>query len=178
MLFRSAPVIIASKHQSAWDTIVYFVLFDDPAYVLKRELLAIPIIGWYLRRTGMIAIDRKGGAGALRRMVAEARAAADAKRPIVIFPEGTRTAPGAKRAYHPGVAALYGKLGLPVVPVALNSGLFWPRRGFVKRPGRIVLEFLPPIAPGMELEVFATALNEAIETASTELLGHSRPEPS
>ena len=76
------------------------------------------------------------------------RAAADAKRPIVIFPEGTRTAPGAKRAYHPGVAALYGKLGLPVVPVALNSGLFWPRRGFVKRPGRIVLEFLPPIAPG------------------------------
>ena len=99
-------------------------------------------------------------------------------RSILIFPEGTRTAPGAKRAYHPGVAALYGKLGLPVVPVALNSGLFWPRRGFVKRPGRIVLEFLPPIAPGMEREVFATALNEAIETASTELLGHSRPEPS
>ena len=116
--------------------------------MLKRELLLLPFYGWYAARAGSIAIDRKAGAGALRRMLAQARPAAAAGRPIVIFPEGTRVAPGERRPYQPGVAALYQALALPLVPAAVNSGLYWGRRSFVKRPGRIVLEFLDPIPPG------------------------------
>ena len=161
--------IYAAKHQSAWETIAFFLLLDGPVYVLKAELLFIPIIGWYLRRAGMIAVDRAGGASALRAMLAGAELRAQEGRPIVIFPEGTRTAPGASRPYHPGIAALYARLGLPVVPVALDSGSFWPRRGFRKRPGTIVIEFLEPIAPGLEREVFSSTLRTRIEGACARL---------
>ncbi|MFO0995774.1 MAG: lysophospholipid acyltransferase family protein [Alphaproteobacteria bacterium] len=172
------PVIVASKHQSAWDTIVFFLLFANPAYVLKAELLLIPIIGWYLRRVGMIAIDRDGGARALKGMLAAAKRAIGEGRPIVIFPEGTRTAPGATRPYHPGTAALYAHLGLPVVPVALNSGLYWGRRRFIKRPGRIVVEFLPAIAPGMERRAFGAELERRIEEAVARLVAEGRSQSS
>lgn len=161
--------IVASKHQSAWDTIVFFLLHERLAYVLKAELMLIPIIGWYLARVGMIAIDRRGGARALRRLIARARTAAAEDRTIVIFPEGTRTAPGQRRPYHPGVSALYSQLGLPVVPVALNSGHYWRRRGFIKRPGTIVLEYLPPIAPGLDRAAFAADLERRIEEAVARL---------
>ncbi|MDA0702371.1 MAG: lysophospholipid acyltransferase family protein [Proteobacteria bacterium] len=164
------PAILASKHQSAWDTIAFYrILEADPVYVLKRELTWIPILGWYLRRIGMVPVDRKGGAAALRRMTAAARAILAQGRRIVIFPEGTRTAPGTRRPYHPGIAALYIASDMPVVPVALNSGQFWPRRGFLKRPGTITLRILPPIQPGLDRRAFVAELEGRIEEACAAL---------
>jgi len=168
------PAIIAMKHQSAWDTLGVPALFGDVAIVLKRELLWIPFYGWYARKAGMIPIDRGAGATALKSMLRRAREVVAERRPIVIFPEGTRTAVGAKRAYHPGVAALYSQLGLPVVPVAVNSGLFWPRRSFLKRPGRIVVEALPPLPPGLERKAFLAELQSRIETATERLVAEAR----
>ncbi len=165
----AGPCLIAMKHQSAWDTLILPVILGDPAVVLKRELLFVPFYGWYASRAGSIAIDRKGGAGALRRMVADARRAAADNRPVVIFPEGTRTAPGARLAYQPGVAALYQALELPLVPAAVNSGLFWGRRAFLKRPGRITLEFLPPIMPGLPRRQLMAEIETRIETATAAL---------
>ena len=136
------------KHQSAWEAIVMPLALDDPAPMVKRELLMVPIYGWYMARAGAIAIDRKAGAAALRRIVAAARPAAAEGRPIVIFPQGTRVAPGVTVPYQPGVFALYQALSLPLVPAALNSGLFWGRRSFMKRPGCVTLQFLEPIPPG------------------------------
>ena len=165
----ASPCIVAAKHQSAWDTIAFLTVLDDAAYVIKRELTQIPVFGWLLTKAGMVPVDRAAGAKALRRMVATARARLGEGRHIVIFPEGTRTAPGERRAYHPGVAALYSQLAVPVVPVALNSGLFWPRRALVKRPGHIVVEILPAIAPGLPRAEFMGRLETAIETATTRL---------
>jgi 1-acyl-sn-glycerol-3-phosphate acyltransferase len=164
------PCIVAAKHQSAWDTIVFHFAVRDPAVVMKRELMSIPIYGWLARRAGMIPVDREGGAAALKAMIVAARRAVAAGRPIVIFPQGTRVAPGKRAPYLPGVAALYRDLKLPVVPVAVNSGCFWPRRSFTRRPGTIVLEFLPPIAPGLSRADFAAELERRIETASLALL--------
>jgi 1-acyl-sn-glycerol-3-phosphate acyltransferase len=168
-----APAIIAMKHQSAWDTLAAPALFGDVAIVVKRELLWIPCYGWYARKAGMIPVDRGAGAAALRAMVNRARSVVAQGRPIVIFPEGTRTAVGAKRGYHPGVAALYRQLGLPVVPIAVNSGLFWPRRSFLKRPGRIVVEALPPLPPGLERRTFIAELQSRIETATERLVAEA-----
>jgi 1-acyl-sn-glycerol-3-phosphate acyltransferase len=171
---RSAA-IIAMKHQSAWDTLAVPALFGDVAIVLKRELLWIPCYGWYAHKAGMIPVDRGAGATALKGMLRRAREVVAERRPIVIFPEGTRTAVGAKRGYHPGVAALYTQLGLPVVPVAVNSGLFWPRRSFLKRPGRIVVEALAPLPPGIERRTFLAELQSRIETATERLVVEARP---
>ena len=168
-----SPAIIAMKHQSAWDTLAVPVLIGDVAIVLKRELLWIPCYGWYASKAGMIPIDRGAGATALKAMLRRARAVVAQGRSIVIFPEGTRTAIGTKRAYHPGVAALYTQLELPVVPVALNSGLFWPRRRFLKRPGRIVVEALAPLPPGLERRTFLTELQSRIETATERLVAEA-----
>jgi 1-acyl-sn-glycerol-3-phosphate acyltransferase len=165
----AGPSIIAMKHQSAWDTLILPLILDDFAVVLKRELLFVPFYGWYAARAGSIAIDRRGGAGALRHMVVAARQAAAAGRPIVIFPEGTRTPPGQRLAYQAGVAALYQALGLPVVPAAVNSGLFWGRRSFVKRPGRITLAFLEPIPPGLPRRQLMSELESRIEAATSAL---------
>jgi 1-acyl-sn-glycerol-3-phosphate acyltransferase len=162
--------IIAMKHQSAWDTLILPALLGDPAPVLKRELLLVPFYGWYAARAGSISIDRKGGAGAVRRLIATARSIAAEGRPIVIFPEGTRVAPGERRPYQPGVAALYQALALPLVPAAVNSGLYWGRRSFVKRPGRIVLEFLEPIPPGWPRPQVMAELEQRIETATAALM--------
>ncbi|MSO65602.1 MAG: 1-acyl-sn-glycerol-3-phosphate acyltransferase [Alphaproteobacteria bacterium] len=170
----ASAVIVAAKHQSAWDTIIFHIVTDDPAIVIKRELLHIPVYGWYCRKTGMIPIDRAAGPRALRSMLRAAERAAAAARPIVIFPQGTRVAPDRAAPYLPGAAALYGHLGLPVVPVALNSGLFWPRRSLVRRPGLIVIEFLPAIAAGLERRTFAARLEEAIESASRRLAAEGR----
>ena len=166
---RSA-CIIAMKHQSAWDTLIPLVVFKDPAAIVKRELLLLPFYGWYAARAGSIGIDRKAGAKALRRMIAAARPVAAEERPIVIFPEGTRVAPGARLPYQPGVAALYQALATPLVPAAVNSGLFWGRRSFVKHPGRIVLEFLEPIPPGWPRRKVMAELEQRIETATAALL--------
>ncbi|MDH3738469.1 MAG: 1-acyl-sn-glycerol-3-phosphate acyltransferase [Alphaproteobacteria bacterium] len=168
-LLPDGPVILAFKHQSAWDTLAINLLAHDPAVVLKKELLRIPIFGWCLARVQHIAVDRKGGSAALRRMVAQTRARVAEGRPIVIYPEGTRTKPGTRHAYHPGIAALYGALDLPVVPVALNSGLFWPRRSLQMHPGTITVEYLPAIAPGLDRKTFMHNLETAIETTSEKL---------
>jgi 1-acyl-sn-glycerol-3-phosphate acyltransferase len=168
-----APAIIAMKHQSAWDTVAVPALFGDAVIVVKRELLWIPCYGWYVRRAGMIPVNRGTGAAALRAMLGHARRVVAEGRLIVIFPEGTRTAVGAKRDYHPGVAALYTQLGLPVVPVAVNSGLFWPRRSFLKRPGRIVVEALAPLPPGLERRTFTAELQSRIETATERLVAEA-----
>ena len=166
------PVIYASKHQSAWDTMIYPHVLKNPIVVLKKELLSIPFYGWYLRKYGSISIDRSGGAKALRAMVEDAQAAIDSGRPIVVFPEGTRTAPGEHVKYQSGVAALYRQLGVPVVPVALNSGLFWRRRSYIRKPGTIVLRFLPAIPPGLSRKEFMARLETEIEDAQVELVGN------
>jgi 1-acyl-sn-glycerol-3-phosphate acyltransferase len=167
------PALFAIKHQSAWDTLAVASLLPQPVVVLKRELFWVPFYGWYARRAGMIAIDRGAGASALRRMLRAAQAAIAKGRPLVIFPQGTRTLStslgGTAKPYQPGVAALYGELGVPVVPVALNSGLFWGRRAFRKEPGRIIVEFLPPIAPGLAKRDFLAQLETVIETATARL---------
>ena len=164
------PVIAAVKHQSSWDTMACALIFKEPAYVLKRELTWIPLFGWYLLRGGMIAVDRGAGAAALRRLLRQASQAVRDGRSILIYPEGTRTAPGTRRRYHPGVVGLYQHLHLPVVPIALNSGLFWGRRSFSKRPGVITLEILEPIPPGLERNAFFTELERRLESASDRLL--------
>ncbi len=161
----AGPVIIGMKHQSAWDTLAAPVVFDRPVIVLKRELGWIPFYGWYALKAGMIPIDRGAAAAALRGMVARSAKAVAERRPIIVFPEGTRTAPGAAPAYQPGIFALYRQLGLPLVPVALNSGRYWGRRSFRKRPGRIVVEILPAIPPGGERRAVMAALETAIEGA-------------
>jgi 1-acyl-sn-glycerol-3-phosphate acyltransferase len=168
------PVMFAVKHQSAWETLALNLVLRDPAFVLKQELTRIPGFGWILHRTGNIAVDRDGGSAALRAMVGEAKARLAAGQPVVIFPEGTRTAPGERRPYHPGVAALYTALGVPVVPVALNSGLFWPRRSQRLAPGTITLELRPPIAPGLGRRDFAARLESDIEQATTALVAEAR----
>ena len=144
--------LVAPKHQSAWDTLIFSVLLWEHSFVLKQELTWIPVFGLYLIRAGLVPVDRKGGSKALRKMVTQARRVIAEGRPLVIFPEGTRVAPGDRRPYHPGVAALYSQLDVPVVPVALNSGCFWGRRSFAKKPGTITLEFLPKIEPGLKRE--------------------------
>lgn len=168
------PCVVAAKHQSAWDTFAFLTFIDDAAYVIKKELIRIPVYGWMLSKAAMVPVDRTAGARALRAMVRTARTRLAEGRSIVIFPEGTRTAPGAHRRYHSGVAALYTQLAVPVVPVALNSGLFWPRRAFIKRPGHIVVEILPPIPPGLSRSDFMRRLESAIEEASARLCGPGR----
>jgi 1-acyl-sn-glycerol-3-phosphate acyltransferase len=165
-------VILAAKHQSAWDTLIWHLIADDPAIVMKAELLKIPIYGGYCRKSRMIAIDRQGGSKAMREMVSQARAAIAEDRPIVVFPQGTRTRPGApttEAPYLPGIAALYRGVEASVVPVALNSGLFWPRRSFLRRPGTIVLEYLEPIPPGRNRKRLMAELEERIESATARL---------
>ena len=161
--------IVAMKHQSAWDTLILPLLFADPAVVLKRELLWLPVYGWWQMKLGMIAVDRGAGARALKQIVAQAKRALADGRAIVIFPQGTRTPQGSSLPYQPGLAALYLQTGVPVVPVALNSGLFWPRRSFLRRPGTITLEILPPIAPGLDRAAFQARLEQAIEGATRRL---------
>jgi len=166
--------LIAVKHQSTWDTLIMPVVLGDPAVVIKRELLMVPLYGWFAARAGSIFVDRKGGAAALRRLLAQARRAVAQGRRIVIFPQGTRTAPGQYAPYQPGVAALYQALSLPLVPAAVDSGLYWGRRAFVKRPGRIVLEFLPPIPPGLPRRQMMKELEARIETATDRLVAEAR----
>ena len=167
-------VLMAAKHQSAWETTIFHVITHHPAIVMKKELLAVPIYGWYCRKTKMVPVDREQGVKSLKDMIAAAKSAAKDGRPIIIFPQGTRIAPGASAPYLPGVAALYGQLGLPCVPIALNSGLFWKHHSFLKAPGTIVLEYLPAIPPGLKRKEFMAVLEERIETAADRLLAEAR----
>lgn len=167
------PAFLAAKHQSMWDTLALAAFLDDPAVVLKRELMHLPLYGWYAKKARMIAVDRGAHSKAVRDMLARAEQVIADGRQIVIFPQGTRVAPGTTHEYKPGSAALYRRLGLPCVPVAVNSGLFWPRRKFLHHPGTIIMEFLEPIEAGLNRREFMTELERRIETASNRLLAEA-----
>jgi 1-acyl-sn-glycerol-3-phosphate acyltransferase len=163
------PAIIAAKHQSAWDTMIFHHLLADPAYILKKELLFLPFVGWYLQKSGQVPIDRKAGIKALKRMVEGARQALVEQRQIVIFPEGHRQAPGTAGDYHSGVAMLYGALEAPLVPVALNSGLFWRRNAFLRHSGTITLEVLPALPRNLDRKAVMQLLQQRVEAATRAL---------
>jgi 1-acyl-sn-glycerol-3-phosphate acyltransferase len=169
-------LLVASKHQSLWETFALLWLFADPAFILKRELLWLPFFGWYAWKAGMIPVDRGRGGQALADMTARARVELDRGRQIVIFPEGTRRAPGAAPSYKFGIAHLYGETGMHCLPIALNSGLFWPRRSFMRYPGTIVAEILDPIPPGLTKSEFAERLEQAIEIATARLVAEGERE--
>lgn len=166
-------VLVASKHQSAWETFVLQCILPDPAIILKRELLLVPFFGWALRKLKHLPIDRAGGLQSLRQTMEAARLRVGEGRQIVIFPEGTRRDLGAPPAYQAGIFALYKSLGVPCLPAGLNSGCFWPHHGFVFRSGCIVIEFLPPIEPGLSREVFMRRLAQQIEGSSSRLLAEA-----
>jgi 1-acyl-sn-glycerol-3-phosphate acyltransferase len=171
------PAVIAAKHQSAFDTVVWLALLPDPVYVLKQELLRIPVWGTLARRYGAVAVNRAGGASALKQMVREASAAAAEGSQIIIFPEGTRTAPGQRVPYLPGVVALGAAVGRPIVPVATDSGMFWGKRSFAKRPGELTIAILPPLPQGLPRAALLARMQEAIETESLRLLPAGYPVP-
>lgn len=169
-------LLVAAKHQSLWETFALLPLFDDPAFILKRELMWIPFFGWYTWKGGSVPVNRKKGAQALSQMMARARGETAHGRQILIFPEGTRRPAGAPPAYKFGVAHLYRSLEVPCLPIALNSGLYWPRRRFIRRPGTIRIEILDPIPPSLPRDVFFQRLQDEIETASDRLLAEGRRE--
>lgn len=175
------PAIIAAKHQSDWDVFAVLPASGHPAFIAKRELIDIPFFGWAARSIDTISIDRKLGAEAIPRMLDEARAALARGCRIIIFPEGTRKAPLADPDYRQGITRMYLELGVPVVPVAVNSGLYWGRNSLVMWPGTARAKFLPPIPPGLSADVFSRRLRTEIEAASIGLIadavagGISRP---
>ena len=167
------PAIVASKHQSEWETNIFLRLLTDPVYIMKKELGYIPGYGLYARKMNMIFIDRSGYAKTLRKLVTDARKIVESGRAVVIFPEGTRVDPGKKLPYRSGIAALYNGLDLPVVPVVHNSGLCWPKKSFRKYAGTIVLQFLPPIEPGLRRQEFMTRLESEMEQAADKLMAET-----
>jgi 1-acyl-sn-glycerol-3-phosphate acyltransferase len=171
--------LVVSKHQSAWDTFALVPLLRDPAIVLKAELKWIPFYGWFCLKFEHILVERARAAVALKQMLADAKQRTAAGREILIFPEGTRTVPGAPPEYKPGYVALYEGLGVPCVPLALNSGLYWPRRTWRRYPGTIVVEFLDPLPAGLPRAEFRRTLESRLEAACTRLIveAQSQPQP-
>lgn len=163
------PFIIAAQHQSSFETYRLFLEVQQPVFVLKKELTRIPFIGWYIQRAGLVPIDRGAGASAMRKMLRKAEEAKARGATIIIFPEGTRTAPGTSREYQPGVAGLYKHLNIPVVPMALNTGYLWGKTRVRKDPGELIFRYLPPLPPGMDRETMTKELRARIEAASAEL---------
>ena len=168
------PIIVAAKHQSAWETFALLPLIDNPVFILKRELQWIPIFGWLTIKGRMVPVDRGGGSQALAAMTERARIELADNRQLIIFPEGTRRPAGAEPRYKVGVAHLYAAEGVPCVPIALNSGLFWPRRSLRRFPGTVVAEILDPIPPGLGKEAFFERLQSDIESATVRLIAEGR----
>jgi 1-acyl-sn-glycerol-3-phosphate acyltransferase len=166
--------IVAAKHQSTWETFALVPLFDEPTFIVKRELMWVPLFGWFMVKGGMIPIDRGARATTIPAMIARAREAMRHGRQITIFPEGTRRGAGAEPAYKFGVARIYSGVEAPCVPIALNSGLFWPRRQFLRYPGTVIVEILDPIPPGLDEMTFFKRLQNDIETATARLIAESR----
>jgi 1-acyl-sn-glycerol-3-phosphate acyltransferase len=172
----NGPLIVASKHQSMWETFALLQFFDQPLYILKRELKWIPFFGWYLMKADMIDVERAAGGRALRDMVRRAGKAVREGRQLIIFPEGTRRPVEAPPRYKPGVAQVYKDSGVACLPVALNSGLFWPRRTFMRYPGTLVVEFLDPLPPGLARDEFIDRVRDAIEAATDRIVKDAREE--
>lgn len=170
----SGACLVAGKHQSFWETFAILPLLDDPAMVLKKELTYIPFFGWFIFKFRMIPVERSAGTQALRALVEAAASAIAMGRQVVIMPEGTRRGPDDPPDYKPGAAALYSKLDVPCVPFALNSGLYWPRRQFLRRPGTIVISFLPPIPPSLPRKAFQSRLETAVEEETAKLVAEGR----
>jgi 1-acyl-sn-glycerol-3-phosphate acyltransferase len=174
----SGACLVASKHQSAWDTFALIPVFRDPAMVMKVELGWIPLYGWFSHKFQHIFVKRDKGPSALKSLIRDARRRASQGREIVIFPEGTRRPPGAPPDYKPGFIALYEGLGLPCVPLALNSGLFWPRRSIVRYPGTIVIEVQDPVPPSLPRKEARALIEGRIETACNRLIAEARAAPN
>lgn len=166
----SGAALVASKHQGMLDIVALLAVLPDACFVMKKELMPLPFFGWFAWKTKMIAVDRAGHAKALKDMTRQARARLDEGRQIVIFPEGTRNAPGVPGDYKPGVAAIYRDLEGPCWPVATNSGVCWPAHGFRRYPGVVVFEFLEPIPAQLKRGPMMALLEDRIETASADLL--------
>jgi len=169
--------IVAAKHQSAWETMALLLHFADPVLILKRELMFIPFFGWYMAKVGVIAINRGAPIKAMKAVIKGAKEKAAEGRQILIFPEGTRRIPGAEPDYKPGIAALYGELDLPVVMVAHNAGLYWPRDNFRRYKGQILVRILPPLLPGLNRKEFVRQLIEQTEKACDALLLEAAKNP-
>ena len=165
---------IAGKHFAMLDTIAPLLVLPDSSYVIKKELMKLPFWGWFAAKMDMLPIDREGGAKTLRAMVQGARERMAAGRQILIFPEGTRVEPGAAPDYKPGVAGLYRELAVPCTPLVTNSGLHWPAHGWLKHPGHVVFEFLPPIPAGLKRAAFMAELQRTIEAGTNRLLAQDR----
>lgn len=171
------PLIVAAKHQSAWETFALLSLFDNPLFIVKRELEWIPIFGWLMIKGRMVPIDRSAGSQALIAMTGRAKVELAAGRQLIIFPEGTRRPAGAEPRYKLGVAHLYAATGMPCLPIALNSGLFWPRRSIRRLPGTVLVEILDPVVPGLDKDVFFKRLQSDIEAATARLIAESQAKP-
>ena len=169
------PVIFASKHQSALETFMFHILIHKPVFVLKQELLNIPVFGYYLKKMGMIAIDRNGGIKSLKHLLQQVQEKINLGYSVIIFPEGTRTQPGQHTEYNPGITAIYNLKVAPVVPIALNTGYFWPKNSFLKKPGKFTIAFLPALSNDLNKKEFMKELQSQIETKSNELLNNVLP---
>jgi len=172
----NGPLIVASKHQSTWETFALLQFFDQPLFILKRELRWIPLFGWYLVKSNMIGVDRGAGGRALIQTMRRASEAVRRGRQLIIFPEGTRMAVDAPPNYKSGVGLVYVDSNVPCLPVALNSGLFWPRRTFMRYPGTLVVEFLDPLPPGLSRNEFIARVSTLIENATNRLVATARQE--
>lgn len=162
--------ILAPKHQSFWDVFALLPLLDHPVYILKRELQWIPLFGWYVMKQHMIPVNRGARGKSVYEVIARASEAMREGRQLIIYPEGTRRPPGAEPAYKYGIARIYRDLGVPVVPVVMHPGLFWPRRKFLRFPGHFKVQVLPPIPAGLDADVFFERLTTTMEAASDRLL--------
>ncbi|MET0721433.1 MAG: lysophospholipid acyltransferase family protein [Tardiphaga sp.] len=172
----AGPLIVASKHQSMWETFALMQFFDAPLFIYKQELARIPFFGWYLVKSKMIGVDRDGGMRSLMDMARRAPKEIQSGRQLIIFPEGTRTPVDAPPDYKTGVGQIYVNAGVPCLPVALNSGLFWPRRTFLRYPGTLVVEFLDPLPAGLSRKEFIAAISEKIEEATNRIVTAARVE--
>ena len=169
----TGEVLVAAKHQSFLDIMMIFHILPRSKFIMKKQIAWTPVIGQYTKRMQMITVDRGKRGQAIAKMMADVEAGKVDPGQIVIYSQGTRVAPGAKVPYKVGTAVLYEQLGQPCVPVATNAGYFWPRRGLYRRPGLAVVEFLPPIAPGMKKSDFMAQLEETVEAASDKLLAEA-----
>jgi 1-acyl-sn-glycerol-3-phosphate acyltransferase len=166
-------VLIAAKHQSFFDIILIVSVVPRPKFIMKKELLWAPILGWYARRIGCVPVDRGKRGAAIAKMVADVKAGTAQPGQLIIYPQGTRVAAGATKSYKVGTGVLYAETGQTCIPAATNVGVFWPRHGILRKPGLAVVEFLPPIAPGLPQPEFMAQIETTIETASNRLMAEA-----